>query len=36
MPVVDASQIYFNKNFVHAKNKLVYMPIDHMSILDRL
>jgi hypothetical protein len=31
---VDASQFYFNKDFVHVKNECVYMVADHSSILD--
>jgi hypothetical protein len=36
MPMVDANQFYFNKDYVHAKNERVYMVADHPSILDIL
>jgi hypothetical protein len=28
MPMVDANQFYFNKDFVHVKNERVYTTID--------
>jgi hypothetical protein len=36
MPGVDASQFYFNKDFVHTKNERAYTVVDHSFVLDYL
>jgi hypothetical protein len=36
MPKIDVGSYYFSKDFMHAKNEVVFPTHDHLSILDRL